>query len=155
LFQYRQVFGVEVRFPDTPPVMIIGDHVKARGERSVGPDEGAVHTGTAIPLAHIATHSPFERLKVFDGVYHGPAPALFVDQPVKETIHLIVLIRRHEQPVILVLVVIPVRKTMRWLVEVIVRPDVVLVGYLGEKPHILYVGPTDVSRSMPGFALSH
>ena len=81
---------------------------------------------------------------MLDGIDHGPAVAMFVDEEVQKLINFIVLVRRDAQHVVMMFVVIYIDEALGRFIEVIISSDMVLVGYLGQQLGILDVCPADV-----------
>jgi hypothetical protein len=69
---------------------------------------------------------------MLDGIDHGPALALFIDEPVQELVHFFVFVRRDAQHVIIMFEVIHVDKAVGGFIEVVIGPDMVLMGDLGQ-----------------------
>ena len=124
--------------------MVIGNQVEAGGERAVRSNQGTVVSSAAVPEPHTAPHSLLEGLDVLHGIDHRPALALFVDDPVQELVHFIVFVPRDAQHVVMMFVVIHVDEALGRFIEVVISPDMVLVGNLGQQLDVLDVCPANV-----------
>ena len=124
--------------------MVIVNQIEARGKRTIQTDKGAVASGTTVPWPQGASHSFLEGLEVLDGIDHGPAMAMFVDEEVQKLINFIVFVRRDAQHVVMMFVVTYIDEALGRFIEVVISSDMVLVGYLGQQLDVLDVCPADV-----------
>lgn len=139
-----QFILIEAGFPYTSPVVVIANQIEARGQRAILPDQGAVVPGATVPGVGATPHLFLESLQVCNGVDHGPALTLSIDEPVQELVRLIVFFRRDTQHIVTMLIVIHIDEGLRRLRKVVVGPDTILVGDLGEQLRVLDVCPADI-----------